>query len=87
MRPTPPATKNDYVLETVVTVGNVHNSVAFDEVYDKVTQTFLEIETIVADSAYKTPHMCKKAFSDGGRCPPTILPLFFPAFAACLEVP
>ena len=47
-----------FVLETVVTPGNVHDSVAFDEVYDKVTKTFPETETIVADSAYKTPHIC-----------------------------
>ena len=54
-----------FVLETVVTPGNVHDSVAFDEVYDKVTKTFPETETIVADSAYKTPHICKKVFDDG----------------------
>ena len=30
--------KNGFVLETVVTPGNVHDSVAFDEVYDKVTE-------------------------------------------------
>lgn len=29
--------KNGFVLETVVTPGNVHDSVAFDEVYDKVS--------------------------------------------------
>ena len=52
-------------METVVTPGNVHDSVAFDDVYDKVTQTFPEIKTIVADSAYKTPHICKKVFRDG----------------------
>ena len=54
-----------FVLETVVTPGNVHDSVAFDEVYDKVTKTFPETETIVADSAYKTSHICKKVFDDG----------------------
>ena len=54
-----------YVLETVVTPGNVHDSVAFDDVYDKVTEQFPEIETVVADSAYKTPHICKKVFDDG----------------------
>ena len=37
---------------------------AFDDVYDKVTASFLEIETVVADSAYKTPHICKKVFED-----------------------
>jgi len=57
--------KNGYILEAVVTPGNVHDSVAFDDVYDKVTQAFPEIETIVADSAYKTPHICKKVFGDG----------------------
>ena len=53
-----------YILETVVTPGNVHDSVAFDDVYDQVTEKFPEVETIVADSAYKTPHICKKVFDD-----------------------
>ena len=56
--------KNGYILETVVTPGNVHDSVAFDEVYDKVVDKFPEVETVVADSAYKTPHICKKVFED-----------------------
>ena len=57
--------KNGFILETVVTPGNVHDSMAFDEVYDRVTAAFPETETIVADSAYKTPHICKKVFDDG----------------------
>ena len=56
--------KNGYILETVVTPGNVHDSVAFDDVYDKVVERFPEVETIIADSAYKTPHICKKVFDD-----------------------
>ena len=56
--------KHGFVLETVVTPGNVHDSVAFDEVYDKVTERFPEVETVIADSAYKTPHICKKVFRD-----------------------
>ena len=56
---------NGFILETVVTPGNVHDSVAFDEVYDKVVERFPETETVVADSAYKTPHICKKVFDDG----------------------
>ena len=28
--------------------------------YDKVTKTFPEIETVAADSTYKKPHICKK---------------------------
>ena len=57
--------RNGFVLGTVVTPGNVHDSVAFDEVYDKVTEKFPQAETIVADAAYKTPHICKKVFDDG----------------------
>ena len=53
------------MLETVVIPGNVHDSVAFDEVYDKVTEHFPETEVVVADAAYKTPHICKKVFEDG----------------------
>ena len=56
--------KNGYVLETVVTPGNIHDSVAFDDVYEKVTERFPEVETVVADSAYKTPHIAKKVFED-----------------------
>ena len=54
-----------YVLGVEVTPGNVHDSVAFDDVYDEVTEKFPQVETIVADSAYKTPHICKKIFDDG----------------------
>ena len=53
------------VLAVEVTPGNVHDSVAFDDVYDKVIEKFPEVQTIVADSAYKTPHICKRVFSDG----------------------
>ncbi len=57
--------ENGFVLATVVTPGNVHDSVAFDEVYDQVTEAFPDVESVVADSAYKTPHICKKVFDDG----------------------
>lgn len=48
-----------------MTPGNVHDSVAFDEAYDKVTENFPQVEAVVADAAYKTPHICKKVFGDG----------------------
>ena len=53
------------VLAVEVTPGNVHDSVAFDDVYDKVVEQFPDVHAFVADSAYKTPHICKKVFSDG----------------------
>lgn len=54
-----------YVLATEVTPGNVHDSVAFDDVYDSVVEKYPQVQTIIADSAYKTPHICKKIFGDG----------------------
>ena len=57
--------KNGYVVGIKVTAGNVHDSVAFDDVYEEVIEKFPEVETIVADSAYKTPHICKRVFDDG----------------------
>lgn len=53
------------VLDVEVTPGNVHDSVPFDDVYDRIVEKFPEVRTFVADSAYKTPHICKKVFSDG----------------------
>ena len=53
------------VLAVEVTPGNVHDSVPFDDVYDKVVERFPDVHAFVADSAYKTPHICKKVFSDG----------------------
>ena len=52
------------VLAVEVTPGNVHDSVAFDDVYDKIVEQFPEVHAFVADSAYKTPHICKMIFSD-----------------------
>ena len=57
--------KNGFVLGTEVTPGNIHDSKAFDAVYDKVVERFPQVETIVADSAYKTPWICKKIIDDG----------------------
>ena len=53
------------VLEVEVTPGNVHDSIPFDDVYDRIVEKFPDVRTFVADSAYKTPHICKKVFDDG----------------------
>ena len=52
------------VLTVEVTPGNVHDSVASDDEYDHVVEQFPNVRTFVADSAYKTPHICKKVFGD-----------------------
>lgn len=55
---------HNFVLDVVVTPGNVHDSVAFHPLYDRLKKGFPQIETIVADSAYKTPYICKRIFDD-----------------------
>ena len=60
-----PLRSNGFVLEAVVTPGNVHDSVAFDEGYGKVTDAFPEAKVIVANFDYKVPYICKKVFDDG----------------------
>jgi len=54
-----------FVLGYEVTAGNVHDSVAFDPLYSRVTERFPEIKTVTMDKAYKTPWICKRVFDDG----------------------
>lgn len=53
---------NNFVLGVNVTPGNVHDSVAFDDLYSYICKYFPEHEAVVADSAYKTPYICKTIF-------------------------
>ena len=57
--------KNGYIMGVTITAGNIHDSVAFDELYDNLTKHFEEIETVVADAGYKTPWICKRIIDDG----------------------
>ena len=54
--------KNNFILAVEVTPGNIHDSVAFDNLYDNICQYYPEHHTVVADSAYKTPWICKRIF-------------------------
>ena len=57
--------RHNFILDTVVTGGNVHDSVAFDALYEKVTGRFPEIRTVTMDAGYKTPWICKRIMDDG----------------------
>lgn len=59
--------KRGFVLGVEVTAGNVHDSVAWDAVYDRVTEQF-DVEFAVMDAGYKTPWIAKKVL-DGGKVP------------------
>lgn len=59
---------HNFVLEVEVTPGNVHDSVAFDTVFDRLVEHYPQVEVITADAGYKTPWICKSIF-DSGRLP------------------
>ena len=56
--------EHGFVLATVVTAGNVHDSVAFHPLHDWLTTNFPQIHAVVADTAYKTPYICKRLWMD-----------------------
>jgi transposase len=56
---------NNFILAHETAPGNTHDSIVFDNVYDKTTSTFPEAETVAVDAGYKTPWICKKVQDDG----------------------
>ena len=57
--------RHNFILDFVVNAGNIHDSVMFDEVYDKAVKRFPGIKVIAADAGYKTPWIAKKIIDDG----------------------
>lgn len=57
--------KNGYVMDVTVNAGNIHDSVAFDGLYERLVERYSEIKEVVADAGYKTPWICKKVIDDG----------------------
>ena len=56
--------KHNFILTATVTPANIHDSVVFDDVYNKVKTKFPEIENVVLDAGYKTPWICKQILDD-----------------------
>lgn len=58
---------NGFVISCGTNPGNMHDSVAFDEIYDEVLKEYdEEIENVCLDSGYNTPAICKK-IKDSGK--------------------
>ena len=53
-----------FVLGVEVTAGNVHDSIAWDTLYDNVTHKH-EVQFVTMDAGYKTPWIAKKTLDDG----------------------
>lgn len=56
--------KRNFILGFSVAPGNTHDSVMFDDVYNKTVAYFPEVKAVVADSAYRTPWIAKKIIDD-----------------------
>lgn len=59
--------ENGFVVSCSTNPGNMHDSVAFDGVYDELINEYdEEIENVCLDSGYNTPAICKK-IADSGK--------------------
>ena len=56
--------RNGFVLGVEVTAGNVHDSVAWDKVYEEVCSKY-DVEYVTMDAGYKTPWIAKRILDDG----------------------
>ena len=56
--------KRNYILGVTVNPGNMHDSIAFDGIYEQVTGRFPEVKVITLDAGYKTPWICKRIIED-----------------------
>lgn len=50
---------NGFILDVIITPGNVHDSQVAIPLLNKVLAKFPKISTFVADAGYKTPYICK----------------------------
>ena len=57
--------RHNFILGVHVTPENIHDSVVFDTLYNKVKMKYPQIEIVTADAGYKTPWICKQIFDDG----------------------
>lgn len=59
--------KNGFVIAHVTVAGNVHDSVSFKGVYDKVKENYEGIKNIGLDSGYKTPAIAREIIESGHK--------------------
>ena len=57
--------EHGYIMDVTVNAGNVHDSMAFDGLYERLIKKHSEIKNVVMDAGYKTPWICKKVIDDG----------------------
>lgn len=55
--------RHGLILGVEVTAGNVHDSVAWDAIYEQVTSKY-DVQFVTMDAGYKTPWIAKKVLDD-----------------------
>ncbi|MCU6396697.1 transposase, partial [Enterobacter quasiroggenkampii] len=56
----------NFILGFEVTAGNVHDSVAFEDVFNKVKERYeAEIAAVAVDAGYKTPYISRLLLESG----------------------
>ena len=56
--------RHGMVLGVKVTAGNVHDSAAWDSVYEQVTKRFPDIQYVTMDAGYRQPWIAKRILED-----------------------
>lgn len=57
---------NNFILDFHITSGNIHDSVAFSDLYQKIKNNSKQHKTAIAiDAGYITPYICKTILDDG----------------------
>lgn len=60
--------KHNFILDFVLGAGNIHDSVMFKGLYEKVLEKFPKMQAVAVDAGYKTPAIMKQII-DSGRIP------------------
>ncbi|CEQ11121.1 ISBma2 [[Clostridium] sordellii] len=55
---------NNFILDFYITPGNIHDSIAFSDLYEKIKCNFNNIKAIAIDAGYITPYICKTLIQD-----------------------
>jgi hypothetical protein len=50
-------------LETEITLSNVHDSIAFDTVFERLAAHYPEVQAVTADAGYKKPWIWNKSLT------------------------
>jgi transposase len=56
---------HNYVLDFELTAGNLHDSVVFPRLYERLVEKHPEIKNVTIDAGYKTPAIAKQIIDDG----------------------